>query len=166
MPYEIEKQNLDIIAGHLEKMNVPFALQDIGEGDTKFPALACTYRSADIDFDVIIYTINEWIHVKTLVVETGEMDVEKAFQLYEIALNLNYQLPETTFSAYNRKLYVEMDCLVNVPFEDFQSEFNSIAEGINAFVIEAKKIPGINLISTKNKKLSAVVQAKKQQSEK
>jgi hypothetical protein len=152
MNYEEEKVNLESIANYLDKMGIPFVFQDIGEKENeKFPGIACTYRYNNSDFDVIVFSVGNWIHVKALVLDTKEYPSELVRQLYEIALNLNYELPETTFSAFNQKVYIEIDCLVNVAFDDFEGEFKSIAEGLNNYLERIEKIEGIKIYSTKGK---------------
>jgi hypothetical protein len=150
MNYDVEKTNLIQISKHLELMKIPFIFQDIGEiPEEKFPAIACTYRHNQIDFDVIIYSIGDWINVKALIMDLHQYSSDIALQTYETCLNLNFELPETTFSAFNQRLYVEMDCLVEVDHETFQSEFQSIAEGINQFMERMYKKHNLQLINTK-----------------
>jgi hypothetical protein len=154
MGFEDEKKNLEVIKGFLDKLDVPNEMKKLAEGSAEeFPAIGCTFRYDNLDFDVIVYNLGKWIHVKCLVLETESLAPEVLLRIYKTSLELNYELPETTFSAYGENLYVEIDCLTDSDFDDFESEFNSIAEGIIAFVKKAEKIKEISIKSTKGKTL-------------
>jgi hypothetical protein len=145
-----EQEALFGISQFLERMKIPAILQKIGnENGETFPALTCNYRIDKVDFSVIIYNVGSWINVKCLVMETKGMSIEDRAKIFELALTLNYELPETTFSAYQGNLYIEIDCLVDVDYDDFKSEFNSIADGLNAFVEMLQTEKNIKLTSTK-----------------
>lgn len=151
MGYQEEKQILAKIVQFLDRMGVPYKFQDIGEKDKEiFPAVVCTFRYQNsIDFDVIVYTIGKWIHVKCLVLKTDDLKLQMRAQLYELSLQLNYDLPEVTFSANNGDIYIEMDALIDTTFEDFASEFNSISEGIGVFIQSVREDLKIEIVSTK-----------------
>src|SRR6056297_1280993 len=126
MGYQEERKNLEKFSTHLEKMGVPFNFKDIGKEEEVFPAIICTYRHEEIDFDVIIYNIANWIHVKCLVLDVKGFPSQVSLSIFKLALKLNYDLPETTFSLYKNKLYLEIDCLIDIDYDDFLEEFNSI----------------------------------------
>jgi len=123
MVYLDERKNLEKIAEHLDEMQVPYSFKEIGnnENDT-FPAIICTYRYSNLDFDVVIYNITEWIHVKALIMNASNFSSKALLTIYELCLELNYDLPEVTFSASEKNIYIEVDCLVDVDFDDFKAE--------------------------------------------
>lgn len=142
MGYIEERKNLGKLAEYLDRMNVPYGFHDIGNAEQEiFPAIICTYRCADIDFDVILYNIGRWLHVKCLIMnlDTSKLTSSVTMTIYEIVLELNYDLPECTFSLFKNNLYIEIDCLTSIGFEDFQAEFHSIGEGIENFINIVKK---------------------------
>ena len=149
MGYIKERKNLDQISTYLERIGIPYRMKDIADGEgTVFPALLCTYQCQNLDFDVILYNINRWIHVKCMVMSTTNLNTENLLSLYKLCLDLNYSLPEATFSAFKANIFIEMDCLVEVSYEDFKAEFNSIGEGIEAFIQAAKTEKKISVKST------------------
>ncbi len=150
MGYLNEQKNLKKIALYFKKMGVPYKQQDIGdlEGE-KFPALICTYRSHELDFDVIIYNLGRWIHVKCMILNTIDLPDLVRLSIYELCLQLNYDLPECTFSSFKKNIFIEIDCLTEIDFDDFSAEFNSIGEGIELFIDNVIKEHDLELKSTK-----------------
>ena len=151
MGYIEERKNLGRIAEYLEKMNVPYEFQDIGDKDKEiFPAIICIFRCGDLDFDVILYNLGNWIHVKALLLNTSLYPSQTVLSIYEISLGLNYDLPECTFSLFKNNLYIEIDCLIGIPFNDFKAEFISIGNGIETFLnVIKKQKEDISIKSTK-----------------
>ena len=150
MAYKEEKKNLENFSQMLKKMKIPFKFKDLGNSGEIFPAIVCTYRNEDTDFDVVIYNIADWIHVKCLVLETTGLPTPVALSIYKLALSLNYDLPETTFSLFNDNLYLEIDCLLDIDYDDFVGEFNSIPKGLKLFIHEIKqKEESVQISSTK-----------------
>ncbi|MHA1521552.1 MAG: hypothetical protein ACTSRK_15330 [Promethearchaeota archaeon] len=149
MPYIDERNHLGNISEHLTKMEVPFEFKDIGEspGDI-FPAVICTYRCNSLDFDVILYNIGKWINVKCMVMNLAAFTDDALQAIFSIALELNYDLPEVTFSKHSQRLYIEVDCLVGIKYDDFAEEFNSIGDGIDMLINVLNKQKEINLEST------------------
>ncbi|WP_371803475.1 hypothetical protein [Candidatus Lokiarchaeum ossiferum] len=150
MSYISERNNIGKIALHLDQINIPYRFQDIGDQEDKiFPALICTFRVENLEFDVIIYNLNKWIHIKTLVMDTADLSSDILLKVYELCLELNYDLPEVTFSAFQKNIFIEVDCLVDVDFDDFKAEFLSIGDGIEAFISTIKQRQNISIQSTK-----------------
>lgn len=150
MGYLEEQQHLTKIQTYLDQMGIPYKLQDIGDKQgEQFPALICTYRSHDLDFDVIIYNLGHWIHVKCLVMNTINLTAQTRLNIYELCLELNYDLPECTFSLYKHNIFIEVDCLNDVDFDDFSAEFHSIGDGIEAFIEHLVKDHQVEITSTK-----------------
>ena len=150
MGYQEEKNRLEVFSRHLSKMGIPYKFKDIGNESEIFPAIVCTYKHGELDFDVVIYNIADWIHVKCLVLETIGLPSQIQLSIFKLALSLNYDLPETTFSLYNDNLYIELDCLNDVDYDDFVEEFNSIPTGLNIFLKTIKKEESeIEISSTK-----------------
>ena len=150
MGYIQERKNLDQISTYLERIGVPYRLKEVADRDgTVFPALICTYQCQNLDFDVILYNISRWVHVKCLLMNTTNLNSENRLSLYKLCLDLNYSLPESTFSTFKDDIFIEIDCLVTVSFEDFNAEFNSIGVGIEAFINSVKTNQEISLTSTK-----------------
>ncbi|MHA1611566.1 MAG: hypothetical protein ACTSYU_05900 [Promethearchaeota archaeon] len=150
MVYDEEKQILNSVSEYLAKMGVPYKNQDIG-GQTKdkFPVLICTYRyQGEYNFDVIIYNVGKWLHVKCLVLKSSSLKPENREKTYELALQLNYDLPEVTFSANKGDIYIEMDALVGISYDNFAGEFASISEGIGAFIQKIQKECSIQFTNT------------------
>lgn len=161
MGYIEERKNLGRIAEYLDQdqMKIPYEFQDIGDKDREiFPAIICVYRCGDLDFDVILYNLGKWIHVKALLLNTSLYPSQTVLSIYEISLGLNYDLPECTFSLFKNNLYIEVDCLIGIPFNDFKAEFESIGNGIEAFLNVIKnQDEEISIKSTKG-----LVQVKRQ----
>ena len=135
MGYVEERKNLTKISEFLDQMKIPYKFQDIGDKDKEiFPAIICVYRCGNLDFDVIFYNLGHWIHGKALLLNTTIFPSQTVLTIYEISLGLNYKIPECTFSLFKNNLYIEIDCLVEIPFKDFKAEFDSIGNGIEAFL--------------------------------
>lgn len=150
MGYLEEQQHLKKIQDYLDQMSVPYKLHDIGDKQgEKFPALICTYRSHELDFDVIIYNLGHWIHVKCMVMNTINLSAQTRLPIFELCLELNYDLPECTFSAYKKNIFIEIDCLQDVDFDDFSAEFHSIGDGIEAFIENISDFHQVEIKSTK-----------------
>lgn len=150
MSYIIERKNIGKIAQHLDQINIPYRFQDIGDHeDVIFPAIICTFRVENLEFDVIIYCLNKWIHVKTLVMETSDLSQDVLLKIYELCLELNYDLPEVTFSVFQKNIFIEVDSLIDVDFDDFKAEFLSIGDGIEVFISTIKRRQNISVKSTK-----------------
>ncbi len=150
MPYLDERNNLGLISEHLKEMGVPFEFKDIGgepSGEI-FPAIICTYRCNKLDFDVILYNLTKWIHVKCMVMNLADFADDNLLAIFGISLELNYDLPEVTFSQHSQKLYIEVDCLVGIKQDDFAEEFNSIGDGIDMLMNILNKQKEISLEST------------------
>ena len=150
MGYIEEQENLTKITNYLDQMGVPYKMQDIGDKQgEKFPALICTYRSHELDFDVIIYNLGHWIHVKCMVMNVINLSAQTKLEIFELCLELNYDLPECTFSTYKKNIFIEIDCLKDIDFDDFSAEFQSIGDGIEAFVENVTKDSEIKITGTK-----------------
>lgn len=150
MGYIDERNHLNSISNYLDRIGIPYRMNDIADNEeTVFPALICTYQCQGLDFDVILYNLNRWIHTKCMLMNTSNLNSETLLSLYKLCLDLNYSLPEATFSSFKADIFIEIDCLVSVSYEDFKAEFNSIGEGIEAFINSAKKNQEISLTSTK-----------------
>ena len=150
MGYIQERKNLDQISTYLKRIGIPYRLKFVADSEeTMFPALICTYQCQGVDFDVILYNLNRWILTKCLIMKTSNLNSETLLSLYKLCLGLNYSLPETTFSSFKADIFIEIDCLVNVSYEDFKAEFNSIGEGIEAFLNSVKENQDISVKSTK-----------------
>jgi len=133
--YSKAKEELNVVGIYLKKMDVPYDLIDmIDEEGEKSPAIVTTYQHKDYEFEVTIRHHGDWINVYCFILDTSGLDNDVERVLYKTCLELNYLLPEVTFSAHKDDLYIEADMLVGVPFKDFEAEFNSIALGINQFV--------------------------------
>lgn len=153
MGYAEEQANLNKISKYLDKMGIPYKNQDLGsESKSKFPALLCTYRFENKhNFDVIVYSIGEWINIKCLVLRRKKIPSHFLTDIYELCLQLNYDLPEVTFSANKGDIFIEMDALAESSFEDFAEEFKSIPVGITHFVEKVQELYGITIEDTNGK---------------
>ena len=81
--YIEERKNIGKIAEILTKMGVPYKIQDIGDKQGEiFPALICHYRFNELDFDVIIYNLGRWIHVKCMVMSTQNLSSQTLLSIY------------------------------------------------------------------------------------
>jgi hypothetical protein len=164
MVYEEEKDNLSLIAHYLTQMEIPYEFKDIDDGEEGvFPAIFSTYTYKDLEFEVIVHNLEKWILIKCLVLDTENLSMPMIFKLYKKALELNYDLAEVTFSSYQGNIYIEMDALVGVDFDDFAGEFESIAEGIDHFVDFVQNQKDIVLSSTKGK---AIIKSRRKGSNK
>ena len=135
MSYDQEKRNLTEVGTYLEKMDIPHDLVDIEDSEGKRnPAIVTNYKCRDYQFEVTIRNNEDWINVYCFVLDTSELDDDALLSIYKACLELNFRLPEVTFSAWEDSIYIEADMLVGVPFKDFAAEFNSIALGIDHFV--------------------------------
>ena len=118
-------RNLEVISLHV--LTIP-------SRSMKQTGLLKASNASSLDFDVILYNLGNWIHVKALLLNTSLYPSQTVLSIYEIALGLNYDLPECTFSLFKNNLYIEIDCLIGIPFNDFKAEFVSIGNGIEAFI--------------------------------
>ncbi|MHA1776950.1 MAG: hypothetical protein DRO88_09505 [Promethearchaeia archaeon] len=150
MGYLEEKENLEKISKHLDRLGIPYKHQDLGkDSEIVFPALLCTYRFENKhNFDVIIYSIGKWINIKCLVLKKNRIEPNFQTGIYELCLQLNYDLPEVTFSTNKGDIYIEMDALVESSFEDFTEEFKSIPLGIGQLIEIIQKNYGIEIVDT------------------
>ncbi|MHA1584655.1 MAG: hypothetical protein ACTSVU_02125 [Promethearchaeota archaeon] len=151
MEYNDERQNLGEITIYLDSMEIPYKFQDFSEnGDERFPALLCTYRCQNMDFEVMIYNVGRWIHVKAMVMSAHTLKSKTKLDIYQLCLELNYDLPECTFSSHKDIIYIEIDCLKDVDSDDFIGEFQSIGDGIDAFVTRVNDVHKISIQKPKN----------------
>ena len=116
-----------------------------------FPRFSVVINIQNLEFEVIIHNIEKWVLIKCMVLDTSDLSMPLTFKLFKKALELNYDLPEVTFSSYQGNLYIEMDCLVGVDFDDFAGEFESISDGIEHFIDFVHQQKNVILTSTKGK---------------
>ncbi|WP_457557519.1 hypothetical protein [Candidatus Harpocratesius sp.] len=163
MGYNEEKKNLEKMGQYLDNLGIPFKHQDIGDkSEDKFPTLICTYRFEEKhNFDVIIYSVEEWIHVKCLVLKVNRLKPKLRCKLYEMCLQLNYDLPEVTFSANKGDIYIEIDALAEISFEDFTAEFQSISQGISIFIENIQNQYDIDILDTNGEEHTGIYRKKR-----
>ncbi len=143
MTYDEEKEIISKIAGYLDKLEVSYQVDDIKtEKEEIVPIIYTYYKYRDFKFDLMMRNIGNWVLIKCFILDLEDFSDEQVLAVYEIGLALNYMLPETTFSAYERKLFVESDMDVGVSFEDFKRELYSIANGIDDFVDAIASVKG------------------------
>ena len=134
---EKEKENLAQTGKYLEQLGIAYGVKNVlNEEGGMFPCIFTTYQYKGYTFDLTIQNIGDWIIMKCLILDLSTFSDEQVLSLYELGLDLNYILPETTFSAHKRKLYVEADMVLGASFEDFKDNLNSIAVGIDVFTDE------------------------------
>ncbi len=141
--YEDEKANLEKISAHLAKAGIKHDWIDLGS-EEKFPAIYTNYTYKGWTFDVLILNHDDWISAKCMIMDTEGFDLPLKCTIYELVLGMNFQLPETTFSADAGQIFIEADMKTNVTYDDFMNvELNSIAIGIDAIVdeLDAAKAP-------------------------
>jgi hypothetical protein len=164
MGYSEERKNLEKISSFLSQMGVPSQIKDVDDGEGgAFPVILCAYRYNNLDFDVVIQNIGKWIHTKCLVVDIEGLSTPILFHLYKTCLEINYTLPEVTYSSYKGNIYIECDSIVDTNFDDFEAEFNSIPDGIEALMDLVNKENKFTFQSTKGK---AEIHQRKKESQK
>ena len=91
MSYDDELLVIKELEPFLAKLGIPFRIEDIGKGEgAKFPALLYTFRYTTFNFDVIIYNVGKWIHVKRMTMKTENLSEVLKMKIYEICLELNW----------------------------------------------------------------------------
>ncbi len=136
--YEEEKKNLENIAKHLKTLKLDYEFVDLetSEGE-KFPAIFTTYAYKGYQFEMHIICNDDWVCAKCFILDTKKLeDPELTNAIYEFVLSLNFELPETTFSAYDGELYLEADMNAEVDFDEFKREWDSIGSGLDIIVEE------------------------------
>ena len=134
--YEEQKKNLEPISEYLKKAKISHEFIDItlGEGE-KMPAILTDYTYKEFTFDVLMLNAENWIMVQCMILDTTQIPDDVIRDVYELCLELNFDLPETTFSVHNKQIFSEADMTVDVSYDDFINvELNSIAIGIDAFI--------------------------------
>ncbi len=135
--YEVQKKNLTHITHHFDKMKGSYEIVDLRspEGE-KVPAVFTNYSYWDYTFDMLFLNNidSNWINLKCMILDTTGLDKDTIFSIYELCLNLNFQLAETTFSLQAGQIFVEADMSIDVSFSDFKSELTALSKGIDAFV--------------------------------
>ncbi|MHA1651175.1 MAG: hypothetical protein ACTSYB_13355 [Candidatus Helarchaeota archaeon] len=143
--YQKEKQNLEKIAEYFDKMNISYDFTDeFTDSNEKFPLLITIYTYRNLHFGLHVINNDDWICAKAMVLDTAMLDPSVIHEIYQICLELNFQLPETTYSANEGQIFVEADMPVGVSFEDFKREIMSIGRGID-ILIDALFPLGVNL---------------------
>ncbi len=125
-------------------MGVRFERTSFHARDGEVPIIVAPYRIRDHDFDLLVMSDGEWVHVKARVFQMqGDLQLNYEFKaaLYHLCLLGNFYLNEVTFSADDEgNVYVEADMLPDIPYEDFRMEFNSLALGIDYFFEVLEKL--------------------------
>jgi len=147
-----QKENLQKIADYLKKAKIIFKWTEIpSEEGESMPALLTSYSYKGYKFDVLILSVATWVMVQCYILDTKPIEEEIVPKLYELCLELNFNLPETTFSLYNGQIFVEADMPVTVSYNDFLNvEMKSIGAGIDAFLDELG-IENVKVEDTKGK---------------
>jgi len=100
-----------------------------------------------------ILSNDDWICLKVLLLDTEEINPELKCNLYQSCLELNFELPETTFSLNDERIYIEADLPVGLTFKNFKLELDALNEGIETFSQEvAPKAGKIEKIAKKPSK--------------
>jgi hypothetical protein len=135
--YETQKKNLAQITRHFDKMKGNYEVLDLRtpEGE-KVPAIFTNYSYWDYTFDMLFLNNmdSNWINLKCMILDTEGLDKDSIFEIYELCLNLNYQLAETTFSVESGHIFVEADMPLDISYSDFKVELQQLSKGIDAFV--------------------------------
>ncbi|HUY00430.1 MAG TPA: hypothetical protein VMV49_12790 [Candidatus Deferrimicrobium sp.] len=133
--YEREKVNLGKISKFLEKMRINHQFQDIKNGDNEtVPIIDAVFQYEDLKFRLKIRNLEDWIVTKCLIMDFSDFPADKVLTLFRLGLELNYILPETTFSVFDNEFYIESDMPLHGKFEDFQIEWHSITIGLDRFL--------------------------------
>ncbi|HUX98747.1 MAG TPA: hypothetical protein VMV49_04280 [Candidatus Deferrimicrobium sp.] len=140
--YETEKENLKKIAQYLEKEKVSYKWEDLSfYSGEKWPAIKTTYiykdtkhTHKDYGFDLLIGNSEDWFEMKCLVLKTDQLTKDLRYDIYEWCLSLNFELWETTFSAFFEQIFVESDMPLNISYEDFKYELQALKKGIDLFI--------------------------------
>ncbi|HUX98238.1 MAG TPA: hypothetical protein VMV49_01675 [Candidatus Deferrimicrobium sp.] len=150
-----EKKDLEKIAKLLEKINMEFTFFDLKYAqDEVHPAIHTSYKAEGKEFDVIIRSysqkdLGKWINMRCFVFNTSELDTETANKVFKLCLQLNYFLPETTFSWFDEKIFIESDMPIDVSLDDFKFELKGLSLGLENLTHHFKSL-GLTIDPTKD----------------
>ena len=114
-----------IIENHLKQLKISYKIKD--------DQILINYKFHTINYSIkIFYTFMKtpFICIKTRIADLEKLSQSEKLLLLETALQINYDYPEITFSKNNHELFLEIDCLPDIDFDDFKAEFYSIPQGI------------------------------------
>ncbi len=136
--YKKEVKNLEAIGEYLDKLDMDFDLKDaIDENSEKFPIILSTYKHKNLRFAMHILSNDDWICMKVLLLDAENIDTEFRCSIYQECLELNFELPETTFSVNDGAIYIEADMPAGFSLGDFKLELEALRAGIDIFAEEA-----------------------------
>jgi hypothetical protein len=136
--YKKEVKNLEAIGEYLDKLDMDFDLKDaVDENNEKFPIILSTYKHKNINFAMHILSIDDWICMKVLLLDAENIKSELRCSIYQSCLELNFELPETTFSVNDGAIYIEADMPSGFSLGDFKLELEALKAGIDIFAEEA-----------------------------
>ncbi len=133
--YKKEKKNLSKIANYLKKLNINYEFEEYktSQGED-VPIIHMCFEYKDYKFDLLIRNMIDWIVSKCYLLDLSKLSDEKLLNIFRMGLELNYLLPETTFSVYKNYFFVESDMPINGSFLDFKIELYSILAGLTCFL--------------------------------
>ncbi|MHA1271790.1 MAG: hypothetical protein ACTSPY_18530 [Candidatus Helarchaeota archaeon] len=150
--YDKEKSQLTTIANHLNKMNIPFDFRDFRFGDIVKPTIRFTAEYNNFDFDIVIsamsYESREWLSLRCIVYNFSKLKIEQINNIFELCLEINFYIPETTFSVNGDLIFIENDMPINISIGDFEFELTGFDVGIQNFLDHMKDL-GFKVEGTK-----------------
>ncbi|MHA1271764.1 MAG: hypothetical protein ACTSPY_18400 [Candidatus Helarchaeota archaeon] len=153
--YDKEKSQLKTIANHLNKMNIPFDYVDLKFGENVRPIIVFNKNYGNIYFDVVVVaqsheSVDDWLTVRCLLYDFSELKINQINSIFKLCLELNYYIPETTFSVNNNLIFIENDMPLDISHENFEFEILGFDVGIQNFIsgmenlgFEVKGIQGL-----------------------
>ena len=153
--YNKEKSQIKIIAGFLDKLNEPYDYYDLdyGNGVIK-PVLILTTEYNGINFDVIASAQSakgfekDWLTIRCFIYDFSKLKINKANELFKLCLELNYIIPETTFSVFQNRLFLEADMPLDINMDKFDFELAGFDIGLQNLFLRIKDI-GVKIDHTK-----------------
>jgi hypothetical protein len=132
--YETQKKNLEVFTTFLEFYSIQYTLVDekLDTGQ-KYPVLKFVYRIEGMDYDVKLVAFFDWATARCYLFDTKTVNEKMACTIFQKCLELNYLLPNTTFSMYNRKIFSEVDMELTASPKEFEFEMNGLTYGIEDF---------------------------------
>ena len=136
--YKKEVKHLEAIGEYLDKLDMKFDLKDaVDANNEKFPIILSTHKHKNINFAMHILSNDDWICIKVLLLDAENINPELRCSVYESCLELNFELPETTFSVNDGSIYIEADMPSGLSLGDFKLELEALKAGIDIFAEEA-----------------------------
>ncbi|MHA1270265.1 MAG: hypothetical protein ACTSPY_10800 [Candidatus Helarchaeota archaeon] len=152
--YDKEKDQLKLIAKYFSKSGLDFKWVDFdfGHGFVK-PVIVSSNQYQDVPLDIVASAqsaegVDDWLTLRVFLCKVDNLDKDKLLDLLKLCLQLNFEIPETTFSMKGNMIFLEADMPTNISEKDFQFELDGMDFGIPLLFNGMKKL-GLSINPTK-----------------